>query len=197
MWAIVVIVGILWIYGSTVDPATPHFMTPTTVGVTLLLALMIDFSSFGPNSLRDRIAFVLATPAIREGFDGSPADQWTVQWLRRGIESLLDSPPVSGSYLAGASANVLIGVVISVLWLYVVLCMLPAKPLTKRLGRAAAITFPASAQWRLNLPLWACAIALGLMADLPAGMVGSVCRASIDVLIAPITGLVVWLFGGA
>src|SRR5687767_5057806 len=127
-------------------------MPPTAVAIVLLLALLIDWSSFGPNSIRDRVAFLLAVPAIREGFDGSPLDQWTVGWLRKAIEALLESPPVSGSYLAGASINTLIGAAIGLLWLYTVLCLLPAKPLTKRLGRAATISFPTSPQWRLNLP---------------------------------------------
>jgi hypothetical protein len=35
------------------------------------------------------------------------------------------------------------------------------------------------------------------MADLPGGAVGMACRASIDLLIAPITFVVSWLFGAA
>ena len=191
---ILLVVGLylMWQRGT----AAPHTMSPTAVFITLILALLIDWSSLGPNSLRDRIAFALATPAIREGFDGSPADQWTVGRLREGVQALLDSPPVSGSYLAGASINVVIGAMIGLTWLYAVLCMLPPK-MSKKLGRAATLSFPPSAMFRLNLPLWAVAIILGLMADLPAGAIGVVCRASIDMLIGPITWLVVTLFGAA
>jgi hypothetical protein len=186
------IVGAL-IFGS-VDHGAPHIMPPTAVAVTLLLALVIDFSSFGPNSLRDRVAFCMACPAIREGFDGSPLDQWTVQKLHQLIEALLHSPPVDGSRLAGASVNLLIGAVIGLTWLYAILCLLPAK-LSKRLGRAATLTWPTSPLGRLNLPLWGVAIVLGLMADLPGGAIGMACRASIDILIAPITAVVAWMFG--
>lgn len=191
MLIILVVLGVLFYTRSS---AAPHIMTPTAVAVTLLLALLIDWSSFGPNSLRDRIAFCLATPAIREGFDGSPADEWTVGKLREGVQALLDSPPVSGSYLAGASINTIIGALIGLTWLYAVLCLLPPK-MSKKLGRAATLSFPPSAMFRLNLPLWSVAIVLGLMADLPAGMVGTLCRGSIDVLIAPTTWLVSTLFG--
>lgn len=191
---ILLIIGAL-VLGS-MDLAAPQAMPPTAVGITLLLALLIDFSSFGPNSLRDRIAFCMATPAIRSGFNGSPLDAWTVQKLHDLIEAMLHSPPVDGSRLAGASVNLLVGAVIGLTWLYAVLCMLPAK-LSKRLGRAATLTWPTSPLGRLNLPLWGVAIVLGLMADLPGGAVGGACRASIDVLIAPITYVIAWLFGAA
>jgi hypothetical protein len=191
---ILLIIGAL-ILGS-MDRGAPHVMPPTAVGITLLLALLIDFSSFGPNSLRDRIAFCMATPAIREGFDGSPLDAWTVQKLHQLIEAMLHSPAVEGSRLAGASVNLLIGAVIGLTWLYAVLCLLPAK-LSKKLGRAATLTWPTSPLGRLNLPLWGVAIVLGLMADLPGGSIGMACRSSIDMLVAPITFVVAWLFGAA
>lgn len=194
MLILFLVIGAL-IFGS-MDRGAPHVMPPTAVAVTLLLALLIDWSSFGPNSLRDRIAFCLACPAIREGFDGSPLDQWTVQQLHRLIEALLHSPPVSGSRLAGASVNMLIGVLIGLTWLYAMLCMLPIKgKLPKWMGRAVTLSWPTSPMGRLNLPLWGVAAVLGLMADLPGGAIGMACRASIDVLIGPITAVIVWAFG--
>jgi len=191
---ILLVIGVLVL--RSMNRGAPHIMSPTAVAITLLLALLIDFSSFGPNSLRDRIAFCLAVPAIREGFDGSPLDQWTVQKLHDLIEALLTSPAVAGSRLAGASINVVIGALIGGLYVYALLCMLPAK-FSKKLGRAATLNFPTSPIYRLNWPLWCVAIALGLMADLPGGAIGEVCRASIDMLIAPITALVTYLFGAA
>jgi hypothetical protein len=59
-------------------------MSPTATALVLLLALVVDYMSVGPNSIRDRIAFLLAVPAIREGFNGSPLDGWTVDLLRSG-----------------------------------------------------------------------------------------------------------------
>ncbi|MET7949202.1 hypothetical protein [Micromonospora sp. NPDC005324] len=171
-----------------------HTMSPTTVAILLLLALLIDWMSVGPNSLRDRIAFIVAVPTIREGFDGSPLDQWTVETLSKLIQSLLDS--TGGARIAGASINLLLGAGIGLLWIYAVGCMLPVK-FSKKLGRFATLSFPASGLRRLNAPLWIVAILLGLMSDLPGGLVGDVARTLIDLaatLVAPLPAI---LFGDA
>ena len=55
-----------------------HLMSPTATAILLVLALIIDYMSVGPNSLRDRLAFLMGVAAIREGFNGSPLDRWTV-----------------------------------------------------------------------------------------------------------------------
>lgn len=189
---VLLIIAFLIVKSVNVD--APRNMSPTVVFVTLLAALIIDWSSLGPNSLRDRIAFIMAVPAIRDGFDGSPADQWTTGKLEEGIEALLNSPPVEGSYMAGAAVNLVASAVIGVLFVYALLCMLPAKA-SRRLGPAANLSFPASPQFRLNLPLWGVAIVLGMLADLPRGALGALCRTMIDVLTGPIDLLVGWAFG--
>lgn len=169
-------------------------MSPTAVAILLLLALIVDYMSIGPNSLRDRMAFLLAVPAIREGFDGSPADRWTVTALGGVIRSLLDS--TGGAYIAGASVNAIIGVAIGLLWIYVIGCMLPVKA-SKKLGRFATLTWPQSSLYRLNGRLWLAAVLLGMMSDLPGGLVGDLTRTLVDVvtrLVAPLPAL---LFGAA
>ncbi|MGJ3228933.1 hypothetical protein ACQEUV_26790 [Micromonospora aurantiaca (nom. illeg.)] len=171
-----------------------HTMSPTAVAVLLLLALVVDYMSVGPNSIRDRVAFVLAVPAIREGFDGSPLDQWTVQTASSGIEQLLDA--TGGAYIAGASINAILGALIGLLFIYVIGCMLPTKA-SKKLGRFATLTFPQSPLYRLNTRLWIAAILLGLMADLPGGTVGDVTRGCVDFLTGLVAGLPAWLFGAA
>jgi hypothetical protein len=171
-----------------------HTMSPTTVAILLLLALLIDWMSVGPNSLRDRLAFVIAVPTIREGFDGSPLDQWTVQTLSNFIQSLLDS--TGGAYIAGASINLLLGAGIGLLWIYAVGCMLPVK-FSKKLGRFATLTFPASGLRRLNAPLWCVAILLGLMSDLPGGLVGDTARALVDAAATLVAPWPAMLFGDA
>ncbi|MFC4146630.1 hypothetical protein ACFO0M_10215 [Micromonospora mangrovi] len=163
-----------------------HTMSPTTVSVLLLLALLVDWMSVGPNSLRDRLAFIIAVPTIREGFDGSPLDEWTVGTLSKVIQSLLDS--TGGAYIAGTSINYFIGALIGCLWIYAVGCMLPVK-WSKKLGRFATLAFPSSGMRRLNTPLWVVAAALGMMSDLPGGVVGDIARSLIDVagsLVAPL-----------
>jgi hypothetical protein len=169
-------------------------MSPTTVAILLLLALIVDYMSVGPNSIRDRIAFVVAVPTIREGFDGSPLDQKTVETLGGLIQGLLDS--TGGAYIAGASVNTVIGAGIGLLWIYALGCMLPVKA-SKRLGRFATLAFPQSPLYRLNVRLWIVAVLLGLMSDLPGGLIGDVTRALVDLaaqLVAPLPAL---LFGAA
>ncbi|MEW2442768.1 hypothetical protein [Micromonospora marina] len=171
-----------------------HTMSPTGVAILLLLALIIDYMSVGPNSLRDRLAFVIAVPVIREGFNGSPADQKTVEALSGVIQALLDS--TGGAYIAGASVNALIGALIGLLWIYALGCMLPVKA-SKRLGRFATLAFPQSGLYRLNARLWVVAILLGMMSDLPGGLVGDVTRSLVDItahLVAPVPAI---LFGAA
>ncbi|MCX5066884.1 hypothetical protein OOJ91_13615 [Micromonospora lupini] len=171
-----------------------HTMSPTTVAILLLLALLIDWMSVGPNSLRDRLAFIIAVPTIREGFDGSPLDQWTVETLSKLVQSLLDS--TGGAYIAGASINFVLGAGIALLWIYAVGCMLPIK-LSKKLGRFATLSFPASGLRRLNAPLWIVAILLGLMSDLPGGLVGDTARALIDAAATLVAPWPAMLFGDA
>jgi hypothetical protein len=171
-----------------------HTMSPTAVAILLLLALVVDYMSVGPNSLRDRLAFVMAVPAIREGFNGSPLDQKTVTALGGLIQRLLDS--TGGAYVAGASVNAVLGAGVGILWIYVVGCMLPTKA-SKRLGRFATLAWPQSGLYRLNGRLWIAAVILGLMSDLPGGTVGDLTRGSVDFVTALVAPLPAFLFGAA
>lgn len=171
-----------------------HLMSPTATAILLVLALIIDYMSVGPNSLRDRLAFLMGVAAIREGFNGSPLDRWTVGTATRGIEMLLDSPPVSGSYMAGASINALVGAGVGLLFIYTVGCLLPLKA-AKKLGRFATLTFPQSPMMRLNVKLWICAILLGMLADLPTGFIGGLTEGSVVFLTGLFAPIPEWLFG--
>lgn len=176
-----------------VDSAV-HVMSPTGTAVLLFLALVVDYMSVGPNSLRDRLAFLMGVAAIRDGFNGSPADRWTVGMATRGIELLLDSPPVSGSYLAGAAVNVLVGAAVGLLFIYTVGCLLPLKA-AKKVGRFATLTFPQSPVYRINWKLWIAAILLGMLADLPAGFIGGLTEGSVVFLTGLFAPLPEWMFG--
>lgn len=171
-----------------------HHMSPTATAVTLLLALVVDYMSVGPNSLRDRLAFLLAVPAIREGFNGSPLDGWTVDTLRTTIKQLLDA--TGGAYIAGASVNLLIGAAVGILFIYTVGCLLPVKT-SKRLGRFATLAFPQSPLYRLNLKLWVAAILLGMLADLPGGIVGDLTLGFVDFLSGLVAPIPAMLFGAS
>ncbi len=182
------------VHSADVSGMLPHTMSPTAVAILLLLALIIDYMSVGPNSIRDRVAFIVAVPTIREGFDGSPLDQKTVEALRGVIQTLLDS--TGGAWIAGASINAIIGAGIGLLWIYAIGCMLPVKA-SKRLGRFATLAFPQSGLYRLNGKLWIVAVLLGLMSDLPGGLVGDITRTLVDVAARFVAPLPALLFGAA
>ncbi|TDC42102.1 hypothetical protein [Micromonospora sp. KC213] len=169
-------------------------MSPTAVAILLLLAIVVDYMSIGPNSIRDRLAFIMAVPAVKEGFDGSPADQKTVAALGGVVKSLLDS--TGGAYIAGASVNTVLGVGIGLLWIYTIGCMLPVKT-SKKLGRFATLTWPQSPLYRLNGKMWAVAILLGMMSDLPNGLIGDATRTLLDIVTGLVAPLPALLFGAA
>lgn len=169
-----------------------HLMTPTTVAVLLLLAVAVDYMSIGPNSLRDRLAFLLALPAIREGFDGSPLDKWTVGAL----SGLIDQAKrmTGGAYIAGATTSYVLGAAIGLLAVYAIGALLPDKT-SRKLGRWAGVKLPAGSLHRLNTKLWALAVVLGMLCDLPGGLVGDTVRVLVDALTGLTAGLPELLFG--
>jgi hypothetical protein len=172
----------------------PHMMSPTATAALLLLALIIDYMSVGPNSIRDRLAFCMSTAAWREGFDGSPADQWTVGMAKQGIQLLLDSPVSSGSYMAGASATVLVGILVVVAFLYALSCIFPNR-WAKKLGRMATANFPQSGLYRINWKLQGLAALLGMTADMPAGFAGVAIEACVVFLTGLFGPFIFWFFG--
>jgi hypothetical protein len=167
-------------------------MSPTGVAVLLLLALCVDYMSIGPNSIRDRLAFLMALAAIRQGFDGSPIDKWTVQQLSALLDELKTS--TGSEYIAGATTSTLLGGFVGVLAIFTVGCLLPVQA-SKKLGRFASLTWPQSPVYRLNLPLWLAAALLGMLAELPGGAVGATLLAAIDFVTGWVSLIPAWLFG--
>ncbi|GAA2696602.1 hypothetical protein Apa02nite_068200 [Actinoplanes palleronii] len=171
-----------------------HHMSPTAVAILFLLALVVDWMSVGPNSIRDRVAFFFALAAVREGFNGSPLDRWTVGFLGGIIQQLLDA--TKGAYIAGAIVSTVIGAAVGILWIYTVGCVLPVKA-GKKLGRFATLSFPQSPLYRLNVQMWVIAFLLGMLSDLPHGAIGSMTASSIDLVTSVVAPLPAYLFGSA
>lgn len=169
-----------------------HAMSPTGVAVLLLLALVVDYLSVGPDSIRDRIAFFLALPAIYEGFNGSPLDNWTVGQLTKLIQAGLNM--TGTAYIAAASATVVLSAGIAIYAIYTVGILLPPK-LATRMGKFAALSWPASGVRRLNGPLWLAAALLGMLCDLPNGIVGDILRWCVQALVSLVSSVPNWLFG--
>jgi hypothetical protein len=171
-----------------------HHMSPTATCILLLLALVVDWMSVGPNSIRDRVAFFFALAAVREGFNGSPLDQWTVGFLGGVIDQLLQA--TGGAYIAGASVNAVVGAAVGILWIYTIGCVLPVKA-SKKLGRFATLSFPQSPLYRLNSQMWVLAFLLGMLSDLPGGAIGGLTEWSINFVTALVAPLPAYLFGSA
>jgi hypothetical protein len=171
-----------------------HAMSPTAVAVVLILALVVDYMSVGPDSLRDRLAFLLAVPGFRDGFNGSPLDAWTVQRLHDGLGYLLAQ--TDGAYIAGASINVLLGAGVGILAIYTIGCLLPDRAASK-LGRFAGLSFPSTGMHRINWKLWLCAFLLGILADLGRGVIGEATEGLVVALTALVAPLPTLLFGAA
>ena len=174
--------------------AVDYAISPTGVAVLLLLGLVIDYMSVGPDSLRDRLAFILAVPAFHDGFDGSPIDRWTVQQLSQIIGALLEQ--TGGARMAGASINTLVGAAVGILFIYTVGCLLPVKA-SKKLGRFATLAFPKTGVFRINWRLWLCAFLLGILCDLAQGLVGDLTNGAVSMLIGVVEPLPKMLFGAA
>lgn len=181
-------------------------MSPTAVAIVLLLALVVDWMSVGPNSIRDRIAFCLGLPAIFEGFNGGPLDRWTVGVLAAVIDKL--KAAAGDAYIAGAVTEKVIAALVGLLFIYTIGVLMPEKWSTK-LGPYARLAFSgrgggpagpgmggAAGQKRLNWRLWTCAVLLGVLCELPGGLVGELLRTFVWVLDSIAAPLPAALFGG-
>lgn len=167
-------------------------LNPTGVAVLLMLALVIDWTSFGPNSIRDRLAFLMGLVAIRAGFNNSPLDNWTVDALSDAIDTLKGM--AGGAYIAGATTQIVLSALVGTLAIYTVGILLPDKASSK-LGKFATLKFADSPMHRINSKLWLMAAILGLLGDLPGGIVGGIVNGGIAVLTEVFQPLPNFLFG--
>jgi hypothetical protein len=181
-----------------VTPLVSHLLSPLGVLATLLLALIVDVMRVGPEWFRDRLAFVLGLAAIREGFQGTALEVWTVDWVVKAIHGGMHIG--HSLYIAEADADMVVGVLVGGVALYCTGVLLPVRA-AKRVGGFARLSFSKGAaaagagkgkaapgdagtgqKWKLNSKLWTCAWILGLMADLPQGGVGTTLRSAIETL---------------
>lgn len=145
-------------------------MSATATAVLFIIAFMLDYFAVGPAWLQTRLVFMAVVTAVRVGFDDSPLDKWTVDKASELIQVALDQ--AKGAYVAGASATFIVGCAVGALSIWTLGCMLPLKA-SKRLGRIATAQFKESGLRKLTPMVWALAIPLGLLADLPAGWIGT------------------------
>lgn len=169
-------------------------MSPTATAVLFIIAFVIDYFAIGPAWLQTRLVFMAVVTAVRVGFDDSPLDKWTVDKAAEVIQAALDQ--AEGAYIAGASANFLVGCAVGILSIWTLGCMLPLKA-SKRFGRIATAQFKESGLRKMTWMVWALAVPLGLLADLPEGWIGTMTEFCLDcysVVTSPLPSLV---FGAA
>lgn len=200
-----------------------HHATPPEVCVVLLLiALTVDLLSVGPGSVRDRIAFLIALPALYAGWAGEPLALWVTSQLTALTGIALTS---SGSaYVASASPAYVVSALVAAAWVYAVGAVLPRRaqrwvgPIARfdlRRGKASMSAgtdggktgkgkltpgggvgdAPKGA--RLNVKLWVLAFVLALVSDLPQGAIGIAIGWMLGALITLTAGLPAWLIGAA
>jgi hypothetical protein len=173
-----------------------HILSPTSTFALLVLAFVLDYSAPGSHSLRDRVAFLMATCAIHEGFAGGPLQRWTTGQLTNLITWL--KAKGDGSYIAGAATQDVVGVVVILVALWAVFCCLPMKLSTKLgvFGPLAKLSFPATnPTGRLNVKLWVAAVFLGVMIDVPGGGVAGLLRGVLAFLTSVFGMLPNFVFG--
>lgn len=172
------------------SPVADHSLSPTAVAVLFIIGFIIDYFAIGPAWVQTRLTFICVVVAVRQGFDDSPLDKWTVDKASSLIQSALDM--AKGAYIAGASAAFLVGCVVGILSIYTLGCMLPIKA-SKRLGRIATAQFKETGLRKINPNVWLLAIPLGLLADAPAGWIGQLTAFCMDIysfIATPLPGLV-------
>jgi hypothetical protein len=182
--------------------------------VLLIVALVIDLLSVGPGSIRDRIAFLLAVPALYAGWAGDSLAIWVNTQLAALTGMGLKA---SGSvYIAGAEPAIVVSAVVAAAFVYAIGAMLPrraqrwAGPIAKfDLARGKASMSAggrgkrtpggglgdAPQGSRLNLKLWGLALFLALTVDLPRGAIGQAIAAVMGALTWATAGIPNWLIG--
>ncbi len=146
------------------------------VFMALLLALVLDWSAAGSDSLRDKMILVFGTPAIYSGWNGGPLDIWLVQKIEFLLNWLLAH---SGAlHFTGVVSSGVFSLVSGCLFVYAVFAVLPNRlkaAMGKRatwLGSAVSWKLPTAQAKRINWKLWTVAVSLGLFGDLARGAIG-------------------------
>jgi hypothetical protein len=149
-------------------------LSPTAVASLVVLAFIIDFFSVGPAAFQTRATFILVATFMRQGFDDSPLDKWTVDKAAQLIQSGLDQ--AGPAWIAGASANAIVGFIVGALFIFCLGNMLPQK-WSRRTGRMATMQWKETQLRKMNPPVWIAAAAFGMLSDLPDGLIGIMCDA--------------------
>jgi hypothetical protein len=182
-----------------------HVLTPAGTVAALVLALAVDYFSFGPSSWRDRLAWPLYFVAVAEAFGGSLAANRIFVALNRGIGPALE---MTHTYIATAQPSVVAGMLCGLVAIYTVGVLAPSKA-QRWLGKLATMSFgnpfgggkaggvgKAGGGSRLNPWVISSAAILGIMHPYMGGALGWLVRWTLAILAGPVNWAITWLFGG-
>lgn len=175
-------------------PIPDHILSPTAVAALVVIAWIVDFFSVGPAWVQTRLVFATVVTFVRQGFDDSPLDKWTVDKAAELIQSLLNQ--AHGSYIAGAAADMIVGFIIFGLFIFCLGCMLPVK-WAKKTGRFSTLQFKETGLRKMNWQIWGMAVPLGLLADLPNGFAGTMCDVFVNLCVFTTGPIPALLFGAS
>jgi hypothetical protein len=154
-------------------------MTSIAIILCIGTAFALDYAAIGPD-IREKIALLIAAPAIRAGWDGSSVDHWTVGTLHDLIHAGIHATGPTAA-VAGLT-DAIITTFVAGVFIFAIGMLAPVKA-TKRIGPIARLTFSGqgSGLKRINPKIWVCAFVLGTMSDLvPGGLIGATLHTSLD-----------------
>lgn len=104
---------------------THNAMPATSCVVLLIIALVIDLLSIGPGSIRDRVSFLIAIPALYAGWAGGAL----ALWINSSLESISAAGlKSSGSdYIASASPRIVVACAVAAAFIYAVAAVIPQR----------------------------------------------------------------------
>jgi hypothetical protein len=171
-----------------VAPSTSHGLTAVTIMFLLTLAGMLDYLGIGADNWRDKLAFLIALPAIWAGWDGSALDHGLTENIRQAISAGLEAtgPTLGTAEMANAGVTCFVFAVL----LYTLGCLAPDRWKGK-LGRVAtwSMSGKGSALKRMNPRVWIPAIVLGLMSEMLGGLSGALLHSALGLLASVTAGL--------
>jgi hypothetical protein len=173
-------------------PPSVTALTSLTIVTMIGLAFVVDYLSIGPDSWRDRFAFMILLPSIYAG--------WADSGLHKGLKKLISDTTASGVKATGstedpaAMGEAAVKFLVLLVLIYTLGCMAPAK-WQQKCGRWAALSFKTKAKARMNIKLWACAIILGVLGSVLGGLSGQVLTTALDLSAHITAGLPAMLVG--
>jgi hypothetical protein len=165
----------------------------SSVGAFVLLAgaMVANYLVIGPKWLHNRAVFCMAVTGGSIALQGTWLDDWTGNLVKRvlayGIDAV-DDPTILIDLSDGPKPNPaevpnqILGLVVFLLVVYSLFALLPDK-IGKKIGKKVDIfNFPESKGGGLNVVVWAVAMSLALLCDVPSGSFGDLNSAYVDFL---------------